>query len=164
MPTYRVTFEGGRVGRRSNVEPVLLRAADPAGLVDAVFGHVRPLLMSRDVDVVAEEQAPGRVAGFICAGVRSVARFRAEQLDGAEPVFLVRVRYHREFASGPAWFYVGRRGRLVGGARAKTGARLHTEEEARRYTGRLLVDNPNLLAWRIVAEDGSVLASAAQQQ
>jgi hypothetical protein len=73
MTTYRVTFN--RVGRNRSVASVTATVDGANHLAEVIHQHVRPHLMSRDVEVVVDlDKGTGMVlAGFRNGGTFTVA-------------------------------------------------------------------------------------------
>jgi hypothetical protein len=97
MRTYTCTFD--RIGRDHNVDPLIVEADNLDNLDDLaehVYQYARPLLASRDVDVVVGNDGPGEDTGHghifcgfhtggtftITAGRPDVATFTCRSCDG----------------------------------------------------------------------------------
>jgi hypothetical protein len=76
--TYRVTFEDGRIGRRRDINPVIVNATDADELAEAVFRYAKPFLMSRDVEVSADLEA---MSGTIYCGLHIGGKYTIETVD-----------------------------------------------------------------------------------
>lgn len=73
MFTYTVTFD--RVGRKHDVAPLVVEAADAFDLAERIYGYVRPHLASRDVEVITPDEGTGYInCGFNNGGSFTVSR------------------------------------------------------------------------------------------
>jgi hypothetical protein len=59
MATYTVTFD--RVGRRHDVEPLVVQAADAFELAEHIHRHVRSHLLSTFFEVITGDEGPGQI-------------------------------------------------------------------------------------------------------
>jgi hypothetical protein len=80
-PHYRVTFQV--VGRTRTLDPLEAEASTPDELAKAVHGYVRPMLASREVEVLL---SLGTMTGRIDVGGRTIGRFKIEELPREKPV------------------------------------------------------------------------------
>lgn len=80
MPEYCVDFD--RVSRNHDVPSATFVAEDSFDLAEQIYDHVRPMVMSSVLEVIAPEEGVGTllVGGFRNAGNFTVARIEA---DGA---------------------------------------------------------------------------------
>lgn len=72
---YRVTFT--RIGRTHDVPALLATADGPNHLADQILAYARPHLLSRDVEVVFQEDM---LSGWIFCGFRTGGTFTIEQV------------------------------------------------------------------------------------
>lgn len=75
---YRMTFE--RVGRQHDVEPYECEAVTPDDLAEAVWLHVRHLLLSRDSSVAVDMDA---MTGRIFAGMHNAGAFTIAEVGAS---------------------------------------------------------------------------------
>ncbi|WP_293783599.1 hypothetical protein [uncultured Aeromicrobium sp.] len=71
---YLVSFE--RVGRRHDVAPLKVSASDVFDLAEKIYRYVRPMLASREIEVVTPDEGKGSIlaGGFRNAGGFTVTK------------------------------------------------------------------------------------------
>ena len=75
---YRVSFEGNKIGRATDVAPLEVETDDLLELANKILAYVRRSLISSNVWLDADQ-----FGGDVWAGYRRVAHFTIETAEGA---------------------------------------------------------------------------------
>lgn len=76
--TYIITFD--RVGRNHDVKPLIVEAESPDRVARKIFGYVKPMLASRDVEVRIDLEAGN---GSILCGFNIGGTFQIKIMEKA---------------------------------------------------------------------------------